>query len=341
MKKLLNTLYITTPDSYLYCQNETIAIKVGGAEKLRIPSHGIESIICFSDTAVSTPFIAFCGERGISLSFHSPNGRFYGRINGRVSGNVLLRREQFLRTVDEEFSAALVKMILTGKIANSKNLIMRKKREAGAAEAERLYEAAERLAALAAAISEAETVDTLRGIEGAAASAYFGVFDLMLGSAEPEMRFETRSRRPPENNINALLSFLYTLLKSDVQSALEAVGLDPAAGFLHTLRPGRPSLALDLMEELRAPLCDRLLLSLVNRGQIKKGDFVREAGSIRLSEPALKTVLKAWQERKSETIQHPFLDENVAIGLIPYAQAMLLARVFRGDLDAYPPFIWR
>jgi CRISPR-associated protein Cas1 len=342
LKKLQNTLYLLTPNSYLFCQNETIAVKVGGEEKIRIPAHTIESIICFGNTTISTPFIAFCGERNIGLSFHSDYGKFYGRIYGPVSGNVLLRKKQFINIDNHQFTVDFVRMILYDKLANSKNLLLRSKREHFDENAKaKLGEAAEQIASLAQQLADITQVDSLRGIEGVAASTYFGVFDCMIKTNKEDFRFITRSKRPPENNVNALLSFLYMLLKNDMQSALESVGLDPAAGFLHTLRPGRPSLALDLMEELRAPLCDRLALSLINLNQLKPDDFVQDPSGISLTDKARKMVLNEWQTRKQENITHPFLQEKIPIGLIPFVQAQLLARFFRGDLDQYPPFLWR
>lgn len=342
MKKLQNTLYVLTQNSYLYCQNETIAVKVGGEEKIRIPAHTIESIICFGNTSVSSPFIAFCGERNISLSFLSNYGKFYGRIYGPVSGNVLLRKQQFAKLYDNNFTIDFTKMILYGKFANCKNLLLRSRREQKDEDSKlQLENAIDKITTLAQQLSGIEYIDSLRGIEGVAASTYFSVFDYMIKSNKDVFKFNTRSRRPPKNNVNALLSFLYMLLKNDVQSALEAVGLDTSVGYLHTIRPGRASLALDLMEELRSPICDRLVLSLINLNQIKSEDFIQNSTGIFLTDKARKVVLNAWQMRKKEKITHPFLKEKISIGLIPFAQAQLLARVFRGDLDKYPPFLWR
>jgi len=342
MKKLGNVLYILTPDSYLYCQNDTIAVKVGGAEKVRIPSHTIESIVCFGNTTVSTPFIAFCAERNIGLSFLSEYGRFYGRVYGPASGNVLLRKKQYSAMDDQNISMALVKNILYGKIANSKNVLLRCAREQDSEEVkEKIINAANQITVLAQKIEDCEIIDSLRGIEGVIANTYFGVFDYLIKSDDENLRFEKRSRHPPENNVNSLLSFLYILLKNDVQCALESVGIDPAAGFLHSLRPGRPSMALDMMEELRAPLCDRLALSLINLKQIKADDFSQDEGGIMLSDKARRLVIDNWQKRKKEEIIHPFFNEKIPVGLIPYAQAQLLAKFFRGDIDAYPPFLWR
>lgn len=340
MRQLKNTLYITTEDSYLFWENECIAVKVGGVEKVRIPAISIESIVCFGNTSVSTPLIRFCGERGIGLTFLSENGRFYGRINGPVSGNVLLRQRQFLSCSDPLFSARMASHFLCGKLLNEKNMLMRAARETADGEREkRLKDKALEIAGLSKDLKEPLSAAAMRGIEGAAAAAYFSCFDMMLKTKE--MRFEERSRRPPKNEVNAVLSFLYMFLKNDVQSALEAVGLDPACGYLHTLRPGRPALALDIMEELRAPLCDRMALALFNRGQLDKKDFNLELGQCLIEEKARKLLISSWQNRKKETVQHPFIKEKIEIGLIPFVQAQLLARVLRGDLDEYPPFIWR
>ena len=340
MRQLKNTLYITTEDSYLFWENECIAVKVGGVEKVRIPAISIESIVCFGNTSVSAPLIRFCGERGIGLTFLSENGRFYGRINGPVSGNVLLRQRQFLSCSDPLFSARMASHFLCGKLLNEKNMLMRAARETADGEREkRLKDKALEIAGLSKDLKEPLSTAAMRGIEGAAAAAYFSCFDMMLKTKE--MRFEERSRRPPKNEVNAVLSFLYMLLKNDVQSALEAVGLDPACGYLHTLRPGRPALALDIMEELRAPLCDRMALVLFNRGQLDKKDFNLELGQCLIEEKARKLLISSWQNRKKETVQHPFIKEKIEIGLIPFVQAQLLARVLRGDLDEYPPFIWR
>ena len=340
MKKLLNVLYIITENSYLHCENNTICVKIGGADKVRIPAHTIESIICLCNTTVSTPFIGFCGENGISLSFHSGNGKFYGRIYGAVNGNVLLRRKQY-GIIGKSDSVEIVRNILRGKIINSKNTLMRAARGTSNDEENSLRKAAYLLEEQLLLLETADTIDSMRGIEGSAASIYFRVFDHMMKTEDNEMLFEKRSRRPPENRTNALLSFVYMLLKNDVQSALESVGIDPAAGYLHTLRPGRPSMALDLMEELRSPLCDRFVISLINLKQIKSDCFIVDGGVFNLKDDVRKLVIKEWQTRKKETITHPFLKEKISIGLIPYCQALLLARYLRGDTDGYPPFIWR
>lgn len=340
MKHLQNVLYILTENSYLYCENETICVKVGGLEKVRIPAHTIESIICLCNTTVSTPFIGFCGKNKISLSFHGPNGAFYGRIYGPVNGNVILRQKQY-EIIGRSDAVEIVRNILQGKILNSRNTLMRAARGTTAERETVLRNAASLLIEQSELIGAADSIDSLRGIEGAAATIDFRVFDEMLKTEEEDMRFEKRSRRPPENRVNAVLSFVYMLLKNDVQSALESVGIDPAAGYLHMLRPGRPSMALDLMEELRSPLCDRFVISLINLKQIKSDSFDVEGGVFCLKDEPRRLVIKEWQTRKKETLIHPFLKEKIPIGLIPYCQAMLLARYLRSDIDGYPPFIWR
>lgn len=341
MKKLLKTLYLLTPNTYLHCQNEAISICVG-QEETRIPAHMLDSIVCIGNTTVSTPLIAYCGEHGISLSFHSDSGRFYGRIYGSVNGNVLLRKRQFQMLSEEAASVDFVRNVLYGKFKNSRMVLMKSEKDIENTEKKmRLKRASNELADAAKTLETASNVDTMRGIEGAAAQCYFRVFDDMLKTEDAAMQFKRRSKRPPENNVNALMSFLYMMLKNQVQSALESVGLDPACGYLHALRPGKPALALDLMEELRAPLCDRMALSLVNLRQIQVEDFAYDGDRIILSDKAKRVVVEKWQSRMKETITHNFLGEKIPIGLISYTQAMLFARVIRGDLDSYLPFIWR
>lgn len=342
MKKLLNTLYVLTPESYLFCRNENICIRVNEEEKLAVPALTIDSIVCFGKMTVSTPLLEFCGERGISVAFVSPNGHFMGRFYGPVSGNVLLRKRQYESLGSEEFCVRFVKNLLLAKLRNSKLVLLRGARlcrsDDGKAD---LTEGVEHIEKIAEELMACETVDTMRGMEGAAANVYFKRFDWLVANNPGGFRFESRSRRPPRNEVNAALSFTYMLLTREIQSALETVGLDPAAGYLHALRPGRPSLALDILEELRAPLCDRFAVSLFNRGQLSDKDFEKGEEAVLLNDRGRRTLLAAWQKRKQEEVQHPFLDEKVQIGMIPYAQAMLLARVLRGDLDVYPPFVWR
>lgn len=338
MKQLKNTLYILTPETYLSLNNENIMVRVGGEEKVRVPAQTIGSILCFGNMTVSSPLIGFCGEHGIALGFFSEYGRFLGRIQGPVHGNIILRRMQFAAMEDITQRTRLVKNLLLGKLTACKGFLIRMRREHKGHEDE-FTSAIEKITGIARQLGECCSVETMRGLEGAAAAAYFSVLRYTLNSSE--FTFSGRNRRPPEDPVNAVLSFLYSLLKNDVQSALEGVGLDPAAGFLHTIRPGRPALALDLMEELRAPLCDRLAITLINRGQITEKSFSQLTAPVLLNENGRKTVLSAWQKRKSEEIRHQFLDETIPIGLIPHAQAQLFARVIRGELDEYPPFVWR
>ena len=339
MRKLLNTLYVLTPDSYLFCRNETVCVQVGDAEKVAVPAVSIEAIVCFGKMTVSTPLIGFCAEHGISLVFLTEHGQFLARVEGPVSGNVLLRKRQYESLHEPVFVNTFVRDLLMAKLRNSKCVLLhaaRTTQEDGVP----LYRAAERLGEQAQALARADAVDSMRGIEGAAATIYFSCFDQILGAGCP-FRFETRSRRPPRNEVNAVLSFVYTLLCRETRSAMESIGLDPAAGYLHTLRPGRPSFALDLMEELRGPLCDRFVLTLFHRKQLSAAHFEKNEEAVFLNEKGRRTVLTAWQKRKEEAILHPFLEEKIPVGLIPYAQAMLFARVLRGDLDRYPPFVWR
>ena len=341
MKRLLETIYVLTPDSYVYHRNENICLSIGGSEKAAVPASQVDSIVFFGKNTFSTSLLGFCGEHGIIITFLDAYGHFEGRLCGKVSGNVLLRKRQYDAINDEALRTRFVRNILSGKLLNSKNLLMRHARNAKTeADGDFLYQGAELLAECARQLAECEDIDSMRGVEGAAANAYFARMDTMLDSPNG-FRFETRSRRPPENEVNAVLSFLYTQLTHDMTAALESVGLDPAAGYLHTLRPGRVSFALDLMEELRSPLCDRLTLTLFNRGQLAGQHFEEANGGVYLNEKGRRIVLNAWRERKQEEIQHPFLHEKIPIGLIPYAQAMLFARVLRGDLDQYPPFVWR
>lgn len=340
MKRLLNTIYILTSGSYIHVRNQNIVVEMDGEEKISVPAHTIEAIICFGQNTVSTPLIGFCGEMGISIVFLSENGKFLGRVCGPVSGNVLLRKRQYESLNDDEFSVKIVRNIIYGKIRNAKAVLLRSARNKDTEEKKRaLIEAANKLSENARKLQAINDIDSIRGLEGAAATIYFAQFDNMLDSKE--FVFEVRSRRPPRNEVNAALSFVYMLLTRETQSALETVGLDTAAGYLHVLRPGRPSFALDLVEELRAPLCDRFVLSLFHKGQLQAKDFETDSEAVYLNDKGRRKVLNAWQKRKKETIRHPFLDENIEIGMIPYAQAMLFARVLRGDLDEYPPYSWR
>jgi len=342
MKHLLNVLYVVTEDSYMSKQGETICVHVGGEEKVRVPAHTVESIVCFGHTTVSTPLLGFLSERGIGLSFLGDNGRFYCRMEGAVRGNVLLRKAQYAAASDSARASHLAYWFVICKLANSRNVLLRGAREhADPDSASVLKKAADGMAAIVASLKPDAGVDTLRGLEGSAAYIYFAAFDNMIRANRDDFFFRGRSKRPPLDNMNAILSFLYALLVNDVRSALETVGLDPAMGFLHALRPGRPSLALDLMEELRAWLCDRLALSLVNLRQLQGKDFEATPTGVRMCDTARRELIAAWQKRKREELEHPFVEERVPIGLIPFVQAQLLARHLRGDLDAYPPFHWK
>jgi CRISP-associated protein Cas1 len=344
MKKLLNTLYLTTEGSSLRKDGENLVAEVEGVEKARVPFHMISSVVLFGAIFVSPPLLQACAAAGITIVLLSRGGRFQARVEGPVSGNVLLRRAQYKASEKPE---EIVRSILIGKIANQRSVLMRHVRDYGheteAPILARLAFVVERLARIVRYIQMADIeLDLMRGSEGEAANLYFSVFDHLIRSSEPSMRWQGRSRRPPLDPINALLSFLYTLLTHDCRSAAESVGLDPAVGFLHRDRPGRPSLALDVMEELRPILADRLALSLVNRRQIQASDFeTLEGGAVFLRDDARKTVLTAWQERKKEERLHPFLEEKAPLGLFPYLQALLLARHLRGDLDAYPSLLWK
>ena len=341
MKKLLETLYILTPDSYVYHRNENICVSIGGAEKACIPITQIHSIVFFGKNTASTSLFGFCGDHDVTVSFLDLFGHFEGRLCGKVSGNVLLRKRQYDSLNQQDVMQQTVRSILYAKLLNGKILMMRYARNSETKENKlALSQAAAALASCATELEQCTNIDGMRGVEGAAASIYFAQFDRMLGD-NIEFTFKERSRRPPKNEVNAVLSFLYTQLTHDVVAALETVGLDPAVGYLHTLRPGRPSFALDLMEEFRAPLCDRLTITLFNRKQLASKHFEAQGEGIYLNEKGRREVLSAWRARKLDEISHPFLNEKIPIGLIPYTQAMLFARMLRGDLDQYPPFVWR
>jgi len=343
MKKHLNTLFVTTQGAYLAKDGETVAVSVDKEIRLRLPIHTLGGIVCFGRVSMSPFLMGFCAERDVGVSFLTEHGRFLARVQGPVAGNVLLRREQYRRADDPVGAAAVAGSVITGKIANCRTVLQRFLRDHGdKVDGVSLRQAVKRLGVALSQVGKGDNVDSLRGIEGDAARCYFGVFDHLITVQKDDFRYTGRSRRPPLDNINCLLSFLYTLLLHDCRSALEAVGLDPAVGFLHRDRPGRPGLALDLMEEFRPFLADRLALSLVNRGQVRGDGFtVAEGGAVRMDDETRKTVLVAYQKRKQEEIVHPFLEEKMEAGLLPHMQAMLLARYLRGDLDGYPPFVWR
>jgi len=344
VRRQLNTLYATTDGAWLRKEGANIVMEVERQERARLPAHMLESVVCIGRVAVSPQLLGFCSEQGISVCYLTPQGRFLARVEGPVSGNVLLRRAQYRASDDPGRCAGIVRNLLIGKLHNQRAVLARGWRDHGQQlqDAARLQHALKRLKRIPHRLLIEQKVDILRGLEGEAAQAYFGVFGQLIRVASPLMQFGGRNRRPPRDAFNALLSFLYTLLTHDCRSALETVGLDPAVGFLHRDRPGRPSLALDLAEEIRPLLGERLALSLINRRQLNERDFVVfDNGAVQLKDAARKAVLVAYQERKREQLQHAFLGERVDIGLLPFIQSQLLARHLRGDLDGYPPFLWK
>jgi len=343
MKKYLNTLFITTQGAYLSKEGETVVVSVNKETKLQLPIHTIQGIVCFGQVSMSPYLMGFCAENKVAVSFLTEYGHFLASIQGKISGNVLLRREQYRRADDMTYSAQIASSILMGKIANCRTVLQRALRDhSDKVNKDELVEASKNLSWYLNQIQKTDTLDGLRGIEGAAANSYFNVFDHLIVAQKNDFRFDKRNRRPPLDEVNCLLSFLYTLLMHDVRSALESVGLDSCVGFLHRDRPGRPGLALDIMEEFRPFLADRLTLSLINRGQIRKKGFKKmESGAVFMNDDIRKDVLVAYQKRKQEKIVHPYLKENVQVGILFYIQALLLARHLRGDIDGYPVFIWK
>jgi len=343
MRKLLNTLYVTTPNAYLTKDGENVVVKVEEEVKFRMPIHNLEGIVCFGYIGASPALMKLCCERNVGLSFLSEHGQFYARVSGEVKGNVLLRREQYRRADCAQASLGIARNIITGKLVNCRTVLMRAIRDHGLViDTGKVENAIKSLSCHVKNIEQCSGLEELRGIEGDAAREYYSVFSELILWQKEDFYMDKRTRRPPLDNMNALLSFLYTLLAHDVQSALETVGLDPYVGFLHRDRPGRASLALDIMEELRPYLADRVALTLVNRKQISgKGFIQKETSGIIMTPETKKEVLMAWQKRKQETITHPFINEKIEVGLIPYIQAMLLARFLRGDIDGYPPFFYK
>lgn len=343
MRKLLNVLYTTNPDAYLARDGENVVIRIDNEEKFRVPVHNLEGIVCFGYPGASPALFGLCVERGIAISFVTENGKFLARVTGRVSGNVLLRRKQYRVADDSEASLKNAKNFIFGKIFNCRCVLQRFLRDHGQKEdSNGIEEILNQLSFSLQGLENCCCSDELRGLEGEAARNYYSVFDKLILDQKEVFKFSGRSRRPPMDPTNAVLSFLYTLLAHDCAAALETVGLDPQVGFLHCERPGRPSLALDMMEELRSYLVDRLALSLINNRQLSaKGFEVKESGGVIMDDETRKMVITTWQKRKQEEITHPFLKEKIPIGLIPYAQSLLLARHLRGDLDAYPPFLMK
>lgn len=343
MKKIRNTLYVLSQGSYLSKNGECVQIRAEDGRKRKLPVHVLDGIVCFGNVLCSPFLLGHCAEKGLAVSFLTERGRFLAGVRGPQNGNILLRKTQYRLADDSDKSACIARGFLAGKIANSRAVLRRCLRDhENKVDVAALNEAIMQLDACAGRLKAPVGLGEARGLEGQAANAYFGVFDQMILADDTAFAFSGRNRRPPLDIINCLLSFVYTLLAHDIRSALEAVGLDPQAGFLHRDRPGRPGLALDVMEEFRSFLADRLVLSLVNRGEITARGFVtKQSGAVFMKEDARKTGLGAWQKRKQDEVTHPFLKERIPLGLAFHAQAQLLARHLRGDLDGYPPYFWK
>lgn len=343
MKKFLNTLYVTTQGAYLNKDGEAVVVNVEKEVKLRVPVHTLGGIVCFGNVMCSPFLMHHCAENNVAVGFLSENGKFLARVQGPVNGNVLLRREQYRKADDKQMSAAIARSVVLGKASNARTVIQRALRDHGDKEGmDQLENAVKRLGALMTLLAGEKDLDSVRGREGDISRTYFSVFDRLIVAQKEDFFFKERNRRPPMDNMNALLSFVYTLLAHDCTGALEAVGLDPQVGFLHRDRPGRPSLALDLMEEFRPFFADRLALSLVNMKQVQGKGFRRtESGAVEMDDETRKTVLVEYQKRKQEELTHPFVEETGSLGIFFHLQAQLMARHIRGDLDGYPPFVWK
>lgn len=343
MKRLLNTLYVTTQGAYLNKEGASVVVSIESEERLRLPIHTLTGIVCFGNVLCSPFLLGHCAENGVALSFLTENGRFLARISGKVSGNVLLRRQQYRLADDAAATLTIARSMVAAKAANARTVLQRALRDHEAKDgAEMLTPTVIRLGRIAAEVMEARTLDELRGREGDAGREYFSVFDQLITTQKEKFRFEDRNRRPPLDPVNALLSFVYVLLAHDCVGALEGVGLDPQVGFLHRDRPGRSSLALDLMEEFRPFFADRLVLSLINLRQVSGRGFKRtESGAVEMTDDTRKEVLAAYQKRKQEEITHPYFGETMVVGMLMHAQALILSRHIRGELDGYPPFIWK
>jgi CRISPR-associated protein Cas1 len=343
MHQILNTLYVMTPRSYLHLDHETLKVRLEKETKLQVPLHHLGAVVLVGDVAASTALLHRCAADGRAVVFLDQAGRFQARLEGPTSGNVLLRRAQHLAHGDTALALAIARDLVAGKVQNARQVLLRAGREAPeGGEASVLQQVAQHLAECLPRLAAASDLDTVRGLEGDAARRYFGVFSHMVKEDRPAFGLTERTRRPPRDRMNALLSFLYTLLSADCVAAAEGVGLDPQVGFLHAVRPGRPALGLDLMEELRAVLADRLALTLVNRRQLTRSDFEERAGgAVSLTDGGRRTAVVAYQQRKQEEVQHPVVGQRVPLGLVPHVQARLLARHLRGDLEGYPPFLYR
>lgn len=344
MRPLRNVIYIQTQNAWVHKDNDNLVMKVGDEIKARVPIHKLQGLVCFGQVSISPYLMAHCSENGVTITYLNQFGKFLARVEGPVSGNVLLRRTQHLTGADRDKSVAIARTMLSGKLYNQRAVLRRYLRDYGdqadgQAMAAELTTAEMRLSRCLNQLADCDAIDTLMGREGEAAQVYFGVFQHLI--RQPDFQFDARRRRPPTDPVNALLSFCYTLLTHDCRSALETTGLDPASGFLHQLRSGRPSLALDLAEELR-PMIDRFVLSLINKRQLSLKDFEEwPNGSFTLKEEPRRTLLAAWQDRKQDTLMHPWFEESVPIGMLPWTQAQILARFLRGDCDSYVPFLWK
>ena len=343
MKKLLNTLYIINPDQYLSLDGENVVVKLGGETVGRAPLHNLDGIVTFGYTGASPRLMEACAEYNITLTFLSTSGKFLARVVGETKGNVVLRKSQYQKSEDELESLNIAKSCILGKVFNCRWVLERAARDHSLQiDCEKVRHASGLLKNSLDYIKQSSSLDELRGFEGEAASIYFSVFDELILQQKSDFVFNGRNRRPPLDAVNALLSFVYTLLTGMVQSSLESVGLDPYVGFLHRDRPGRASLALDMMEELRPVLADRFVLSLINKRMVSiKGFYKKESGAVVMDDATKKTVIQEWQNRKKDEIKHPFLDEKLQWGMVPHAQALLLSRYIRNDTDAYPPFFWK
>jgi CRISPR-associated protein Cas1 len=344
MKRHLNTLFVTTEGAYLKKDGQAVVVSIEKQNRLRLPLHNLDGIVCLGNNIMCSPaLMGASAKAGVSISFLTPYGGFVAAVNGYSPGNVLLRREQYRRADDPDATLHIARHFVAAKIANSRSVLLRAARDTADSEAKAaLQSTARRMGHDVRIARNAKTLDSLRGTEGESANTYFSVFNRMMSARVEGFEFTCRSRRPPLDRINALLSFLYSMLTHDARSACEATGLDAAVGFLHRDRPGRPGLSLDLIEEFRAFLADRMALSLLNRKQIQASDFeVTESGAVLLKDKPRKRVLVSWQKRKQDVITHPFLNERTTVGLLVHLQARLLARYLRGDIDDYPPFVWR
>lgn len=343
MRKLMNILYVTSPDAYLSLDGENVVILVEETEKIRVPLHNLEGIVTFGYTGASPALMGHCAKQNIALTFLTRNGHFLARVVGETKGNVVLRREQYRIADQNDRKLEIAKNLITGKVFNSRSVINRAIRDhSSRIEEEKFLTVSEQLKGSLLQIQGASSLEELRGYEGEAASRYFSIMDDLILQQKGAFCFRSRNKRPPLDNVNAMLSFVYTLLAHDVGAALETVGLDSYVGFFHTDRPGRISLALDMMEELRSIFADRFVISLINKRVVNGNGFEKqENGAVIMLDDTKKEILKNWQERKQDKIKHPFLDETIEWGLVPYVQAMLLARYIRGDLDGYPPFLWK